>query len=88
MVTDYEFKYYRETARQISIHLREREILLFSGIEEMAACFNDFGESCSDSLRLKMPSSTDVKITEQRFIIKHGMSSRPTETGGFTSLMI
>ena len=54
----------------------------------MAACFLDFGESCSDRLRLKMPSSTDAIIIKQHFIIKHGMSSSPTEVVVFRRLMI
>jgi len=54
----------------------------------MAACFHDFGESCSDRLILKMPSSTDAIITEQRFIIKHGMSSSQTEIVIFRRFMI
>jgi hypothetical protein len=64
-------------------------MLLFSRIEEMAACFNDFGENCSDRQAVtKMPCSTDVIITEQLFIIKHGMSSHTTEILGFRRFMI
>jgi hypothetical protein len=44
-------------------------------IETTAAFFHDVGKFCSDRVRLKICFSTDVKITDNPFVVKPGMSS-------------
>lgn len=80
MVTDYESKHYRETARQINKYTYTgKRTVVFLGDRRNCRLFPWFWGKLQWQAEIKNALHTDAIITEQLFIIKHAMSSDPTE---------